>query len=818
MFFYDGGAASTRVRDIDWTKTSLGDPGGWPFSLQSHLATLFRSLRPTLLFWGDDYICFHNDALVPAGRRSPLGMALHSSIRCEETWRMFGDHLERVRRDGKGVRALDDRAPIIEGQTADEKYWTYEFAPAYAEDGKIGGVWVFCTETTAYILGARLLRESEQKLREALQQRDHLCRRLHSKNEQLTLALDSARMGTWHIDLRKGTLVVSEQLAMILGRGWRNEPISIHEPIIYPQDLARLSQAWDEAVHRHTTLTCEYRVQRPDGDLRWVQSMGRAAYDHTGAATSVSGVTLDVTERKDAEFRVQEQEKRIRTLAESIPQLAFLADDQGRVEYVNTKYLEYLSRPSEHVRGKFWLDDEWLCEMDRQATGALWEQSLKKGQPFHAEFRLRRHDGETRWHLGRATPILDETTRVVQWCGSITDVHDQKMHEEELLVAKEQAENASTSKSAFLANMSHEIRTPLGAILGFAELLRDGRSEAERQEYAGIIQRNGKMLTKIIDDILDLSKVEAGRLEFERITFDLRELLTEVLEMFEDRAKRAGNVLRAEIQPEVPSFVVSDPMRMRQILVNLVGNALKFTDHGSVILRVKVLPDRSLLKFDVIDTGVGMNDEQARRLFAPFTQGDGSTPRKFGGTGLGLMLSRRLARAMGGDVILESYSPVGGCTFSLTVQAPSAAKMESSGREPSDLSLNEVADWMKERRANVLLVEDSADNQTLVSLLLRKAGVHVDIANNGAEGIEKASQGPYDVILMDMQMPVLDGYEATERLRARGYSKPIVALTAQAMGEERQRILEAGCDAHLAKPLDTALLLRTIQSFIPTVH
>jgi len=378
--------------------------------------------------------------------------------------------------------------------------------------------------------------------------------------------------------------------------------------------------------------------------------------------------------------------------------------------------------------------------------------------------------------------------------------------------AKVQAESANFSKSAFLANMSHEIRTPLGAILGFTELLRDATTQKERVEYSRIIKRNGKALSTIIDDILDISKMEAGRLNVKTSAFRLDDLISDINEMFSETAKAKGVDLYFSFAPQTPKGIHSDPTRLRQILVNLVGNAVKFTDKGSVNLYVQPLVVKGALaklKFIVSDTGCGMSELQKATLFEPFSQADCSSTRKFGGSGLGLALSRKLARALGGDIVLEGSEEGQGSTFAATVDAVAIAELTDDKYYRQRV----VQEKHHYSHARVLLVEDSPDNQTLVSLILSKAGMQMDVANNGRVGVELAEKGVYDIILMDMQMPILDGYAASRQLRRAGYRKPIIALTAHALPEERSKVLAAGCDAHLTKPLDAELLIRTIESY-----
>jgi PAS domain S-box-containing protein len=399
------------------------------------------------------------------------------------------------------------------------------------------------------------------------------------------------------------------------------------------------------------------------------------------------------------------------------------------------------------------------------------------------------------------------------------------------------AQAASKAKSEFLANMSHEIRTPMTAILGFAELIRSEgditKAPPQRIEAIDTVIRNANHLLALLNDILDLSKIEAGKLEVERIPCSPVELLNDVNSLMRVRANAKDIALSVEYEGPAPEMIHSDPNRLRQILLNLVGNAVKFTQNGSIriVCRLQQRFSREpLLEFDVIDTGVGMTPEQAAIIFAPFTQADVSTSRHFGGTGLGLSISRRLAQLLGGDITVQSR-PGGGSTFTVTVATGPLEAMSTLGRpfvaenqpghDPGAMSESPT-----QLDCHVLLAEDGADNRYLVSYLLEKAGAKVTAVENGrlacdrvlapgpnGETLDTNSRGPFDVILMDMQMPVMDGYEATRQLRAAGYMGPIIALTANAMKKDRQKCLDAGCDEYLAKPLDHKQLLETVARY-----
>jgi signal transduction histidine kinase/CheY-like chemotaxis protein len=393
----------------------------------------------------------------------------------------------------------------------------------------------------------------------------------------------------------------------------------------------------------------------------------------------------------------------------------------------------------------------------------------------------------------------------------------------ELRVAKEQAESATAAKSEFLAHMSHEVRTPLTALLGFSDLLRDPRtSEILRQEYGQIVHRNGQHLLSIINDILDLSKVEAGKLQVEQVHCSLIEVLADVLSLMRVRAHECGVELEVEFLSDVPEHLFCDPTRLRQILLNLVGNALKFTSVGSVRMLLDYAPAPSLLTIAVHDTGIGMAEEQLEHLFEPFWQGHPATKR--GGSGLGLAISRSLAAALGGELTARSNEGHGSIfTLRLTVKLAPGTKM---ARSLSSSSETAVASPRSSRRGSeervvgrVLLAEDGPDNQLFLRTVLEARGLEVTVVENGrqavAAAIEAVRRGaPYDVILMDMEMPELDGYEATREIRREGYDAPIIALTAHAMAGQQERCLQAGCDAYMSKPVDRGALFALVATHL----
>ena len=398
---------------------------------------------------------------------------------------------------------------------------------------------------------------------------------------------------------------------------------------------------------------------------------------------------------------------------------------------------------------------------------------------------------------------------------------ERKRAEITLAKAKTAAEAANQAKSAFLANMSHEIRTPMTAILGYTDLLLDrDATEDERSSCAQIIQRNGKALLELINDILDLSKIEAGKMWLERTRCSPAKLVDEVTALMQVRAEARGLTLVADAATALPQTIETDPTRLRQILINLIGNAIKFTASGEVRITSRLVrPPDALpqMEFAVSDTGIGLADDEILRLFKPFTQADTSTTRRFGGTGLGLAISKRLADMLGGGILVESQLGRGS-TFTVSIDPGSLDGVPIAEVPQQEIAILDMGPAVAPEislTGRVLFAEDTVDSQRLVSLLLRQAGLEVDLAENGLVACRKAEEAmargkPYDLILMDMLMPELDGYDATRRIRGQGYRGPIIALTARVMVGDRESCLGAGCDDYAAKPIDVALLLGTM--------
>jgi two-component system, sensor histidine kinase and response regulator len=426
----------------------------------------------------------------------------------------------------------------------------------------------------------------------------------------------------------------------------------------------------------------------------------------------------------------------------------------------------------------------------------------RRGEEFAAELSI--------------SPI--HTGDTITFCAFVRDINERRSAAEALRGAKDAAEAANRAKSAFLAHMSHEIRTPLNGILGFTDvLLKMGAeaSEAERRDYHETINHSGRHLLELIDDILDLSKIESGQMEVEMVRCEPHKVVAQAISILRVRAQEKGINLEYRWDSPVPHTILTDPSRFRQLLMNLIGNAIKFTDRGAVevVARLNERDVSPRLAIDVIDSGIGIASDSLERIFEPFTQADQSITRRFGGTGLGLAISRQISELLGGGLNVES-EPGRGSRFTAEIatgplagikmlDAPTADLMECKSQRAAGFAPVLAG-------ASILLVEDGATNRKLISLVLRRAGAEVMTAENGEIGLLLACQHKFDVILMDMQMPVLDGYMATTQLRNRGVTTPIVALTAHSMKGDEDRCRAAGCTGYLTKPINSDRLLNTV--------
>jgi signal transduction histidine kinase/DNA-binding response OmpR family regulator len=535
-------------------------------------------------------------------------------------------------------------------------------------------------------------------------------------------------------------------------------------------------------------------------------------------------------EREAAEEELRREKQFVRSTLDALPTHIAILNEHGVIMDTNNAWRAFGGEKSVGLAVRTGSGTNYLATCDDAAgkgsaeaaafSGGIRAVIQRQREEFHIEYAAH-SPAERRWFVARATRFPGNTSaRVVIAHDNITR---RMLAEEAMQKAKEDAENANQAKSNFLANMSHEIRTPMTAILGYSEMLLDpGQTHEDRERCVKTIRRNSEHLLAIINDILDISKIEAARMSVEQIPCDLPQIIADVIALTQPRAVQKNLEFKVELDGPIPRKIQTDPLRVKQVLVNLLSNAIKFTEKGHV--RITLAREISYfshsIRVDVTDTGIGMTPAQLDRLFQPFMQADNSTTRRFGGTGLGLTISRRLANLLGGDITVASEAG-GGSTFSFV--------FNGGPRDGAELlhDLSEAELFVAPRAVGndhirlvgrILLAEDGEDNQDLLSTYLREAGAEVIMAGNGRIAVEVATApenaGKFDLILMDMQMPELDGYGAVAILRRAGVATPIVALTANAMAEDRARCIAAGCTDYLPKPVERYQLLSTAACYM----
>jgi PAS domain S-box-containing protein len=622
---------------------------------------------------------------------------------------------------------------------------------------------------------------------------------------------------------------------------------------LFPAELARLYAADDEAILRSGKALVDREEPIVDraGRRRWFWTTKIPLRDAEGRPAGLVCWSRDVTARRTAEEALGQERALVRGLMDNIPDSIYFKDAEGRFLRINRGLAAHLGLrdPAEAV-GK--TDFDFFAEVHARRAWQDEREVIRSGRPLVGqEEREVLRDGRERWVSSTKMPFRDPDGRVVGMFGISRDITGRKRAEQELQRAKEAAEAANRAKSAFLATISHEIRTPMNGILGMTELALDTDLAPEQRQYLEMVKCSADALLAVINDVLDFSKIEADRLELEALPFELRDTVGDALKALAVRARQKGLELSCQIAPDVPRTVVGDPGRLRQVLLNLVGNGIKFTERGEVAVAVKrettehtehtekeqaeevgaeahpgSCPSRPSfsvcsvssvvsLHFSVRDTGIGIPPEKQPAVFEPFVQADSTTSRKYGGTGLGLAISRRLVEMMGGHLRVESA--VGqGSTFHFTARF--GVTGGAGDREPPqrDEPPTPVGDGGCLR---ILLAEDHAINQTLAVRLLGREGHRVTVAGNGREALRLLDEQAFDVVLMDVEMPGMSGFETTALIRERekgtGRRLPIVALTAHAMKGDRERCLAAGMDGYVTKPVRPDQLRAALRDIRP---
>ncbi len=585
--------------------------------------------------------------------------------------------------------------------------------------------------------------------------------------------------------------------------GWRTTDL------LLPEDRRAARDVYLRLVSGEMTdALLHQRFHDANGVCRHIEVSVRALRTADGAFDGTIGNIRDVTESRVAEHALRDSELRFLTLSDSIPVGLFLTDATGATTFVNRAFQEQSGLSAAQAMGDGWM--QALHPDDRAAVARAWPETVRARARSAGDFRFRHEDGSVRWVHTSSAPILDEDGALSGYIGINIDISERKALELSLAAARDAAEGAAKVKANFLANMSHEIRTPMNGVVGFTELLLAGELSPEQRRHTRMLAESGHAMMRLLNDILDFSKVEAGQLEIADEPVDVRHKLNNCLQLMSALAAQKRIALSGEVDAGVPAMIRGDGLRLRQILLNLIGNAVKFTDRGGVEVFVRAggTADAPELVVEVRDTGIGIARAKQAAIFEEFVQSDPSIARRYGGTGLGLAISVRLARLMGGELTLVSELGEG-TSFFLRLPARPATLSPSRVREAAPRAPK------RDGRTRVLLAEDHPINQMLTRAMLERLGCEVTVAGDGAEAVAavEAAAEPFALVLMDMQMPEVDGVEATRRLRAGGWDAgalPIVALTANAFVEDVETCLRAGMQAHLGKPVQMAELAAAV--------
>ncbi|MFP4486963.1 MAG: response regulator [Campylobacterales bacterium] len=801
-------------------------------------------------------------------------------------------------------------------------------------------------------LRLEMISEQKQRLEVEVLRRT---KELAINEERLRLISENTSEVFWLRDAKnEKILFINSAYEKVWGRSCQSlydNPNSFIESII-DEDKPKVFQEYENYLETGV-FNLEYRIKRPDGKVVWVQVKSSIITDSNNNIIGHTGVAVDITKNKEAQQEIEKSEKMLKAIYDVIPVGISVNDKNGYTIDCNKASEKILGVTKEEHLTRNYTGEEWKIVRSDLTPMPLEEYPVSKALKeqkavYDVEMGVVKQDGSIVWILVNAMPVDNPNIGLVVAYIDITEV---KAKTKELEIAKTKAEEANVAKSQFLANMSHEIRTPMNAIIGLGEILEDMVDKPKEIDMLHKLNSSSKMLLGIINDILDYSKLEAGKLELEYSAFYIEKILSQLKVIFERKVSDKNLELYFHLKGDIPNMVYGDELRLMQVLTNLISNAIKFTDSGEIIFKIELLKNHNnekiTVRFSVQDSGIGMSEEQLDRLFKPFSQADSTTTRKYGGTGLGLVISKNIISAMGGEIEVESSYGEGSrfsfeldfdlvscnlerdyendflhkvlivddqkiareilkdmlgrfkCSFDEASNGLEALEfikkaevekspydillidwdmpllngvdtikriesMAKSGKIESktptifmisthseyDIEFEEVvidtfiskpvtpsalynaivdakggtskkhsstkhAKSLNLESLTILVVEDNEVNQEVISLMLKKAGITIDIANNGKEGVDKylADKSRYDLILMDIQMPIMSGYEATTKIRESGSSIPIVALSAAATIEDKEKAIKSGMNDHLAKPIDSKELYKIISKY-----
>ncbi|MDR3601537.1 MAG: PAS domain S-box protein [Desulfosporosinus sp.] len=646
---------------------------------------------------------------------------------------------------------------------------------------------------------------------------------LRKTKERLQEAQEFAHLGYWELDTINKKYLWSDELFRMCGFKPQEFSPTLNDfiKIIHLDDRQFVINFTKEPLDANER-ELNFRIIRQDHEIMWIHEKIKYEFDSSIKLVRIYGVVQDITRQKLDEVKLKISENKFKNLAETLGEVIWIRQD-GKTIYINPAYEKIWGSTCQSLydNPQSFLDAIHPDDKERVIQAYLVEYASKGS--FDEQYKIIRPDGTTRWIWARTYPIYDESGGIIRRVGVADDITRIKEYEESLKQAKELAEIANKAKSQFLANMSHEIRTPMNVIVGFIDLLSRTRLEKAQASYLTEVKNATDALLILINNILDYSKIEAGKMMIEKIPFNIHKLVYGIVSLFSPKAHEKGIRIVSYIERGVPCGVLGDPGRLRQVLNNLISNAVKFTEKGEVAVKVRVLKEskeKALLQIEIQDTGIGISGETQQKLFQAFMQADVSTTRKYEGTGLGLAISKKLLELIGGDIKVVSELDKG-CTFIITLELEKKQQEDEEQKfRPSNLSKlsrSIIEGRRRPKNNSILLVEDMLANQRLEMIMLTRLGYSVELATEGKQAVEKCRTKKYSLILMDCQMPVMDGYEATDQIKKTSMlnkNTTVIAMTAHALEGAREKCIAAGMDDYISKPVTMAVLEDTLGKYL----
>ena len=811
--FHGGGEMGVRMRAFDWGASPLGSPIEWPAALTALVDVTLASKQPMYVAWGPDLTMLYNDAYrALLGAKHPAALGAPFLEVWSEAREFLAPLVDQVFA-GEPVHMDDITLMVDRGGSDREAHFAFSYTPVRDRDGKVAGLLCPCSETTGQVLAERR-QAFRLDLEEDLRGVDDPRLIVRMAVEALGRHLGASRVGYGEMQPDDRSILLesgfTDGIAPLAGMfpvasfGQDSVDRQRRGETMFSDDVLADPAFDDEPWTKIDTRAFVSVPLNRDGRLKAClyvnqRTPRRWSLEDVELIEGVAARVWDAVERAQAERAMRDSMARFATLTQAIPNQVWTARPDGGLDWVNDRTRAYAG--TDHIE-RGWMD--LVHPEDQPHVAAAWMESVRTGKIYEVEFRIRRADGAHRWHIVRGVPQRDVTGEITGWIGTNTDIDDQKRAEFELTAAKLVAEEANVAKSTFIANMSHELRTPLSAIIGYSEMLQeemeDGADASELAVDMRKIEGNARHLLGLINDVLDLSKVESGKMEVYVEDFDVAAALGEVAETVATLIGKKDNRLELDFAPDLGSMR-SDVTKTRQILLNLLGNAAKFTEGGTITLAVwreVAGAEAEDLVFSVSDTGIGMTPEQVDRLFQRFQQADSSTTRRFGGTGLGLSLTKAFADMLGGSVAVTSEEGRGS---SFTVRLPSTYRPATHQDGPDHAEPeSRDAPATEPARDLILMIDDDPDQRALMTRFLSREGFQARTAENGRQGLELARSLRPRAILLDVLMPGVDGWSVLSLLKADPdlADIPVVMVT---VVEQRGLAESLGAADYVLKPV-----------------